>query len=233
MILEDGLEYNIFYNIPYGSIYCNLINIADDEGIGTIVVSEFKKLRQCDFEEPTNVDILKVFIFFINERYINLLYKCPEEGIIKFKLNIDIVKLVVNTKLNSSRNTNSKEILKHNRIQFTESQKIQVLSKTNCRCSYCGIELYKVKFHVEHLIPLSKGGTNDMENLLPSCSTCNIRKTNNDIERFRYMTSCRRVGITPLSQDILQEYEAKGFTIPKPESVKFYIEELKGITLGE
>jgi len=32
-------------------------------------------------------------------------------------------------------------------------------------------------FHVDHLYPFSKGGNSDIHNLLPSCSRCNLTKS--------------------------------------------------------
>ena len=45
-------------------------------------------------------------------------------------------------------------------------------------CEYClSQELYSPDpFSVEHVIPLAKGGTHDLENLAWSCQGCNSRK---------------------------------------------------------
>lgn len=39
-------------------------------------------------------------------------------------------------------------------------------------CSYCGGE----REHIDHIIPLSKGGTGDWDNLAPACARCNLSK---------------------------------------------------------
>ncbi|MFP5502596.1 MAG: HNH endonuclease [Candidatus Sericytochromatia bacterium] len=42
------------------------------------------------------------------------------------------------------------------------------------RCAYCGTgERALVK---EHVVPVSAGGTNDIDNLVPACQPCNARK---------------------------------------------------------
>lgn len=43
------------------------------------------------------------------------------------------------------------------------------------RCWWCGCKL-KDGFHVDHLIPLSRGGSNSPENLVISCPSCNSSK---------------------------------------------------------
>ena len=41
------------------------------------------------------------------------------------------------------------------------------------------------KMKVDHIIPKSKGGSDDIENLNPSCRACNYYKSDQTIEWFR------------------------------------------------
>jgi len=43
------------------------------------------------------------------------------------------------------------------------------------RCFYCGQRLTE-KYHVDHVVPLAKGGGNGPENLVIACPTCNLNK---------------------------------------------------------
>ncbi|MCA9367107.1 HNH endonuclease [Candidatus Kaiserbacteria bacterium] len=43
------------------------------------------------------------------------------------------------------------------------------------KCWYCGIDVGD-DYHVDHFIPLSKGGSNDVGNLRISCPKCNMQK---------------------------------------------------------
>ncbi|MET2871814.1 HNH endonuclease signature motif containing protein [Exiguobacterium profundum] len=43
-------------------------------------------------------------------------------------------------------------------------------------CSHCG--LTEGKFHVDHIIPLSKGGRDEPENFQVLCTQCNLKKSN-------------------------------------------------------
>lgn len=45
----------------------------------------------------------------------------------------------------------------------------------DARCAYCGSYL-NGRFHVDHKVPVSRGGTNDSENLQYTCPRCNMLK---------------------------------------------------------
>jgi len=53
-----------------------------------------------------------------------------------------------------------------------------VLIKNNFRCIYCGDEINKIGWHLDHFLPLSLGGLNKFENLACSCRECNMMKSN-------------------------------------------------------
>lgn len=43
------------------------------------------------------------------------------------------------------------------------------------RCAYCGMPVYD-DYHVDHIIPLARGGTNWPENICIACPNCNLEK---------------------------------------------------------
>ena len=60
----------------------------------------------------------------------------------------------------------------------------------NGKCAYCPASLKKTGYHVDHIKPLSKGGSNDRANLQLTCPKCNLRKRDADPEEF-----ARRIGL--------------------------------------
>ena len=58
--------------------------------------------------------------------------------------------------------------------QFTEGEFKRKLALYANRCHWCGRVIQDV--HRDHLIPLAKGGTNFISNVVPSCVPCNMRK---------------------------------------------------------
>lgn len=57
---------------------------------------------------------------------------------------------------------------------------VEVAARANHRCEYCRAPevVFNFPFEVEHIIPLSRQGTNDAENLALACRSCNLRKGN-------------------------------------------------------
>lgn len=43
-------------------------------------------------------------------------------------------------------------------------------------CVYCKKDVEQDNWHLEHLTPLARGGTNDASNLAVSCPPCNLAK---------------------------------------------------------
>lgn len=59
---------------------------------------------------------------------------------------------------------------------FSVNQRKEIYSKTEGHCYLCGDFVDFDFFEAEHRIPLSKGGTNDLDNIFCSCHVCNTIK---------------------------------------------------------
>lgn len=71
----------------------------------------------------------------------------------------------------------SSEIEKPDRVALGKSIRFEVLKRDGFRCQYCGAEAPGVLLHVDHIEPVSKGGTNDITNLITACEPCNNGKS--------------------------------------------------------
>jgi hypothetical protein len=60
----------------------------------------------------------------------------------------------------------------------------RLLRQYRYRCAYCRTKLTKKNRSLDHRIPLLRGGTNDIANLVPSCLRCNQRKHLQTAEEF-------------------------------------------------
>lgn len=82
--------------------------------------------------------------------------------------------------------------------RISDVKRATVLSKTNGVCSYCGVILNQNDFVIDHVHPRAKGGNNNINNLLPSCKSCNAAKCAKSLEQFRRMCAFRDVYNTSL-----------------------------------
>ena len=54
--------------------------------------------------------------------------------------------------------------------------RFELLSKYNFTCQYCGRKAPIVVLHIDHVIPLARGGSTDKSNLTVACAECNMGK---------------------------------------------------------
>lgn len=64
---------------------------------------------------------------------------------------------------------------------LTLAQWHDVLTQYNGHCAYCDRE---AKLTLDHVIPLSKGGTHSKNNVVPACGHCNSSKGNKTVEEW-------------------------------------------------
>ena len=103
------------------------------------------------------------------------------------KINNPIFKLQHN--LRSSNHQNLKRALEY--YNNGKSDKLPTKSPSrmllklyeiqNHNCPYCSNNM-KDDIHIDHIIPLSKGGSNEVYNLILCCSSCNLRKNAKELD---------------------------------------------------
>ena len=90
-----------------------------------------------------------------------------------------------------------KELIKKEEITLLETEKpydtdyytdperrLMILDRDKRKCIYCLIDVTEDSYFLDHLIPVTKGGTNRKFNLATSCEGCNQRKQDEDAVQF-------------------------------------------------
>ena len=62
--------------------------------------------------------------------------------------------------------------------QITKKIRFEILNRDNFTCQYCGKKAPETEMEVDHIIPVSRGGTHDYSNMVTSCYSCNRGKKN-------------------------------------------------------
>lgn len=68
--------------------------------------------------------------------------------------------------------------------KFSDDEKKRVYNLYEGKCAICGEPVSRKKMTISHKVPLSRGGTNGISNLMLACWTCNHMKNNLELEEF-------------------------------------------------
>ncbi|HKY49926.1 MAG TPA: HNH endonuclease, partial [Candidatus Limnocylindria bacterium] len=77
---------------------------------------------------------------------------------------------------------------------FTGAQWLELLARCDNRCAYCGRAESR---QADHRVPLARGGTNLIDNIVPACRGCNATKHTMTEEEFRARIAADRADQSP------------------------------------
>lgn len=88
-----------------------------------------------------------------------------------------------------------REIAKHKRLTVNDvlrgaldrvfvSEYLCYMWHVNPLCAYCGVRLTRKTITRDHVVPSSRGGLSEPDNLVPSCAPCNRAKGNRSLLCF-------------------------------------------------
>lgn len=116
--------------------------------------------------------------------------------------------------------------MSYTRKPISKETRQLVYNKCNGHCAYCGCELEYKDMQVDHVLAVGRGGSNDVDNLLPACRQCNYDKHERTIERFRERLS--KELYKSLDRAFVYRLAKKyGLVEERPHIVEFYFERMK------
>ena len=98
------------------------------------------------------------------------------------------------------------------RASWPKGLKQSLMKRQDNTCAYCGYRRIARSMDVDHIVPIARGGSNDMINLQVICSPCNQRKGVQTDEEFRsrYSGLIPQTRLTPPRRRISQaEFRAE------------------------
>jgi len=106
--------------------------------------------------------------------------------------------------------------------------RMAVYKKFDGHCAYCGREIEYKEMQVDHLQPkgnYTNPGTDDIENLTPSCRRCNHYKRANSLEYFRH--AIETIPCKLMEREYIFKVAVDyGFFTPEKRRVQFYFEKV-------
>lgn len=99
--------------------------------------------------------------------------------------NLDIEDEISEIKKNIKNKKSRQYIIKKERSKMSNSFRYKILKRDSFKCQICGSSAKDgVKLHVDHIIPVSKGGRTVKNNLRTLCDRCNLGKSDK-IEKIK------------------------------------------------
>lgn len=74
--------------------------------------------------------------------------------------------------------------IRYVRRPLKPQERFRVLERDGFSCRYCGQSAPSVILHVDHIKPVSAGGSNHPDNLCAACSSCNAGKAGAPVKWF-------------------------------------------------
>ena len=68
---------------------------------------------------------------------------------------------------------------------LSKKRRFEILARDGFRCVYCGRTGEEVPLQIDHIVPVSAGGSDDDGNLATACSDCNLGKGPRGLEARR------------------------------------------------
>lgn len=117
------------------------------------------------------------------------------------------------------------------RKNLSNKTRFEVFKRDNFTCQYCGKKAPEVVLNVDHIEPVSKGGSNDLFNLITSCFECNNGKRDKKLDDSTTLDKQHEELIIlnerkkQLEQMLEWKKELKDFDNKKRDVLKEYVEE--------
>lgn len=80
--------------------------------------------------------------------------------------------------------------LKHRTKRLAFNKQWAIKNKEHRRqfiCYYCNDQYSSDRLHIDHVIPVSKGGKHSSDNICKSCDSCNLKKRNKDNSELSFL----------------------------------------------
>ncbi len=86
-------------------------------------------------------------------------------------------------RVNYNRRRKVEPYLDLSSIVFLESYNVKQFLSSKFTCEYCKSTIEET-YHLDHIVPISKGGTNELVNLSITCKKCNLSKSSHLLDEW-------------------------------------------------
>lgn len=105
-----------------------------------------------------------------------------EENLEKIRLNARIYRTTEKGRLSEKNKNHKRRAL--TRDGDVRTIQLKELIDRSKKCYWCESKINKKDYHIDHIMPLSKGGRHTISNLVITCPKCNLQKNSKDPFEF-------------------------------------------------
>jgi len=135
---------------------------------------ETKYLINCLWYKASQINRLDIILLERNHAIITLCQDAISERIKSKKLTVQEIQEIKK----SSENMVKEISWNCEQRNISNWLRFDILHRDNFTCTYCGRSAPEVILHIDHKLPFSKWGKTKKDNLITSCSDCNLGKKN-------------------------------------------------------
>lgn len=109
----------------------------------------------------------------------------------------------------------------------------QIIAKTGGRCYYCGrsgggrtpkMGQAPVFMTIDHIVPASRGGADDIDNLVPACRACNCAKCAGSVEELRHSAAQRVAKMPGFTYEQIEWMRRHDANLKQYDNFRFWFE---------
>lgn len=93
------------------------------------------------------------------------------------------------------------------RKPVSKRTRFEVFKRDRFTCQYCGSKPPEVVLHLDHIVPVVEGGSNDTTNLVTSCQDCNLGKSDVPLGEVRPVPSADTLAAMVEGREQLAAYQ--------------------------
>lgn len=161
----------------YDSIAKNIISTISEEECKRLKITKkvFLKYEEKLFREHYNAPLQDINVHFMSR------YTSPK-GRNSYKRDdiydcASLLSLMQRAQKIDVAKTEKQKSISAERSKMSDSLRYDILKRDKFRCQICGATAADgVKLHVDHIMPVSKGGRTEKSNLRTLCDRCNLGK---------------------------------------------------------
>jgi 5-methylcytosine-specific restriction endonuclease McrA len=84
-------------------------------------------------------------------------------------------------------------MFRRNKKRNVKFSRVSIYSRDDFSCQYCGVKKKMKEFTFDHVVPRSRGGKTNWENIVTCCVPCNSKKNNRTPEEAKMVLKKRPV----------------------------------------